>query len=65
MGLNIKSDILNRKTLIALICTIGILAVSYGIRKDNNVIFVIGMLFAIGGYVLIRRRIRKSIRNKP
>ena len=44
---------------------IGISAVAYGMLKDNNLIFIIGMLFVIGGYLLIRRKIRDSTDNNP
>ena len=55
--------ILKHKALIFIICVIGIVAVSYGVAQDNNVIFVIGILFVIGGYLLVRRRIKDHIRN--
>ncbi|HUT72319.1 MAG TPA: LPXTG cell wall anchor domain-containing protein [Desulfatiglandales bacterium] len=58
-------DSLKHKALIFIICTIGIVAVSYGMAKDDNLIFVIGVLFVIGGYLLVRRRIKKHIRNGP
>ena len=58
-------DSLKHKALIFIICAIGILAVSYGVAKDDNVIFVIGILFVIGGYLLVRRRIKEHIRNGP
>jgi LPXTG-motif cell wall-anchored protein len=44
---------------------IGIVAVAYGMVKDNNLIFIIGLLFVIGGYLLIRRKTKESIRNNP
>ena len=57
-------DILKHKTLIFIICTIGIVGVSYGMAKDDNVIFVIGIVFLIGGYLLIRKRIKGHIRER-
>ena len=54
---------LKHKALIFIVCAIGIFAVSYGVAKDDNVIFVIGILFVIGGYLLVRRRIKDHIRN--
>jgi len=33
--------------------------------KDNNVIFVLGIGFIIGGYLLIRKRIKERIKNGP
>jgi uncharacterized membrane protein len=57
-------DSLKQKALILIICTIGIVAVSYGVAKDDNVIFVIGIVFVIAGYLLIRRRIKEHIRDR-
>ncbi|HDH87813.1 MAG TPA: LPXTG cell wall anchor domain-containing protein, partial [Desulfobacteraceae bacterium] len=57
--------ILTDKTPIILICMIGIVAVSYGMFKDNTLIFIIGLLLVFGGYLLIRRKMKESIRNNP
>ena len=57
-------NIVKQKALIFIICTIGIVAVSYGVAKDDNVVFVIGIVFVIGGYLLIRRRIKEHIRER-
>ncbi|GEM_PF-1516038 len=65
MALKVTSYILKNKTLIILICIIGISAVSYGMLKDNRIIFIIGLVFVIWGYVLIRKKIKASIRNNP
>lgn len=54
--------ILHNRTLISLICVIGIVAVPYGMLSDNDLIFIIGILFVIGGYLLIRRRIKEYVR---
>jgi len=61
----IKSYILRNKTLIILLCIIGVVAVSYGMLKDNILIFIIGIFLVFGGYLLIRRKIKESIRNNP
>ena len=63
MAFSITSYIVNRKYLIAPICMIGIVALAYGMMKDNSLIFIIGLLFVIAGYLLIRRRMKESIRN--
>jgi len=57
--------ILTNKTPIILICIIGVVAVSYGMLKDNALIFIIGLLLVFGGYLLIRRKMKESIRNNP
>ena len=53
------SYILHNNTLISLICVIGILAVSYGILNDNDLVFIVGLVSVIGAYLLIRKRIKK------
>jgi LPXTG-motif cell wall-anchored protein len=50
------------KALNILTCIVGILAVSYGMVKDNDVLFIVGIAFAIGGYLLIRKRIKDYAR---
>ena len=50
------------KALVFVICIIGIVAVTYGVAKDNNPVFLIGIVFIIGGYLLIRKRIKEHIR---
>lgn len=57
-------NMLEQKALIFIICAIGIVAVSYGVAKDDNAVFVIGIVFVIGGYLLIRRRIKEHIRDR-
>jgi hypothetical protein len=56
------SYILHNKTLIALICVIGIVAVSYGMLSHNDLMFIIGLVFVIGGYLLIRRIIKEYVK---
>jgi LPXTG-motif cell wall-anchored protein len=65
MKQNGTQDILKNKALVIIICMVGIVAVSYGMVKDNDVVFIIGIMLIIGGYLLIRRRIKAHIRNNP
>jgi len=44
---------------------IGVVAVSYGMLKDNTLIFIIGILLFFVGYLLIRKKIKEPIRNNP
>jgi len=64
MTLKAIAYILKNKNLAVLIGIIGIAAVSYGMLKDNDVVFIIGLILIFGGYLLLRRRIKESIRNK-
>jgi LPXTG-motif cell wall-anchored protein len=54
---------MKEKIITVLLCVFGILSVSYGMLRDNNLIFIIGILFIIGGYLLIRRKFKASIRD--
>jgi hypothetical protein len=56
--------LIKEKTLTILVCVIGILAVSYGMIKDNTVVFIIGLLFVLCGYLILRKKLKESIRNK-
>jgi len=57
-------DSVRQKALILIICAIGIVAVSYGMAKGNNAVFIVGIVFVIGGYLIIRRRIKEHIRER-
>ncbi len=45
------------------LCVFGIMAVAYGMYRDHDAIFIVGLLLVIAGYILIRRRLKESIRN--
>jgi len=65
MGLSVKSRLLDKKPLLILICVIGITAVGYGMLKDNDPIFILGIVFVTAGYLLIRRTLKDSTPNDP
>jgi len=65
MAFRITSYIVNRKYLIPPICIIGIVGVAYSMLNDNNLIFIIGLVFVIAGYLLIRRKIKGSLKKNP
>ena len=50
---------MNEKGLIILLCILGFAGVFYGMVGDNNGIFVAGILCMIGGYLMIRKRLKK------
>ena len=54
----------NEKPLTSVICVIGVLAVAYGMTRTNHVAFVIGLVFVIGGYLRIRKKLKESIQKK-
>ena len=55
---------MKEKVFIIFLCFVGLVAVSYGMTMDNDAIFIIGIIFVIAGYLMIRTRIKKSIREK-
>lgn len=55
--------VLNSKYLSVFMCATGVVAVIYGIIKDNNLVFILGLLCVIAGYLLIRRKLKEHIRN--
>ncbi len=55
---------MKEKALIVCLCVFGLLAVSYGMFQENDMVFIIGVLFVIGGYLLIRRKLKESIRKR-
>jgi hypothetical protein len=65
MGLSAKLRLPNKKPLLILICVIGITAVGYGMLKDNDPIFILGIVFVTAGYLLIRRRLKDSTPHDP
>lgn len=52
------------KILSVVLCIIGVLSVAFGMSKENDPIFIIGLLFIIGGYLIIRRRLSGRSRSK-
>ena len=52
---------MREKAFIVCLCVFGVLAVSYGLIKENNAAFILGLLFVIGGYLLIRRKLKEYI----
>jgi hypothetical protein len=57
------SQMLDNNALITLMCVVGIGSVSYGMLNDDNLVFIIGVVFAIAGYLLIRRKLKQHIRD--
>jgi len=52
------------KILISILCITGISSVAYGMIKKNDPVFIVGMIFVIAGYLLIRKKLKESIQKK-
>ena len=55
---------MKEKVLIILVCVIGLTAVCYGMVRDDNWVFIIGLMFVVGGYLMIRKKLKASINQK-
>ncbi|MBW1944602.1 MAG: hypothetical protein JRG79_13615 [Deltaproteobacteria bacterium] len=52
------------KILIIVLCLSGIISVGYGVIMDSDGVFVLGITCVIAGYLLIRRKLKESLREK-
>jgi len=55
----------HEKSIIAFLCAIGMTCVVYGMGKENNIVFIVGVLLVIAGYLLIRRKLKESVQKGP
>jgi hypothetical protein len=53
-----------QKIITASLFVIGISAVTYGMIKKDNPIFLVGIVFVIAGYLLIRKKLKESIQKR-
>ena len=64
MATNGRSRFSGEKSFVAFLCVAGVFGVSYGMIRDHDLVFVMGLLFVIGGYLLIRRRLKQAPQEK-
>ena len=55
---------MKEKALIVVLCVVGMLMISYGLHKNDNFVFLCGLVFTVGGYLLIRRKLKEAMGNK-
>ncbi|MFC1821357.1 hypothetical protein ACFL9T_01530 [Thermodesulfobacteriota bacterium] len=49
------------KILITLIISLGLSGMVYGMSYKKNAVFIAGLVLVLGGYLLIRRKLKASI----
>ncbi|MBW2027684.1 MAG: hypothetical protein JRH06_00185 [Deltaproteobacteria bacterium] len=54
---------MSRRFFTALAAAIGILMVAYGMIRDKDLVFVIGLVILVGVYIVIRREIKASLKD--
>ncbi len=52
------------KTIATLCCILGVSGVVYGMNSGNNVMFIAGLFFVAGGYLMIRRKLKGDVQRK-
>lgn len=52
------------KAFIVFLCAAGVMLVAYGMVNKDNPLFIVGLVFVVGGYLLIRKELKQSIRDK-
>ena len=52
------------KAGIAFMCTLGVCFVAYGMIKENDSVFIIGLLLVIAGYLFVRKKLKNTAQNK-
>ena len=55
---------MKEKIFVVVICVVGILMLSYGLYKHDNFVFFCGLVFVVGGYLLIRKKLKEAMANK-
>jgi hypothetical protein len=45
-------------------CILGVVGVAYGMSSGNDRIFIVGLLFIAGGYLIIRRKLKGNAKTK-
>jgi hypothetical protein len=52
------------KTLIVIVCLLGILGVCYGMVNRNHPVFISGLVLVAAGYLMFRKKLKAYIREK-
>ena len=53
-----------QKIVITLISILGLSGVAYGMIFKNNAVFIGGLVLVLGGYLLIRRKLKAPIEDR-
>ena len=55
---------MTEKTLILVVCLLGIMGVCYGMVNEDHPVFIAGLVFVVAGYLMIRKKLKAHIREK-
>ncbi len=57
-------EIKSEKNIAIVICVLGVLCVVYGMVKGNDILFMVGLVFVVGGYLMIRRKLKGNAKRQ-
>ena len=52
------------KIIATLSCILGVSGVAYGMNSANNPVFIAGLFFVVGGYLMLRRKLKGNVQRK-
>ncbi|MBN1847259.1 MAG: hypothetical protein JW932_01600 [Deltaproteobacteria bacterium] len=55
---------MKEKVLMVALCFAGLIAVFFGMVEDYNGVFIVGITMVVGGYLMMRKRLKESIPGK-
>ena len=55
---------MNKKAFIVILCIMGLALIFVGLVWENNWIFIAGIILVIAGYLMIRRKLKESMKQK-
>jgi len=55
---------MKERVLIIVLCIVGLTAIFFGMVKDHDGVFIIGIIMVIGGYLMIRKRLKEAVPTK-
>jgi hypothetical protein len=50
------------KLITLILCYVGVVMIAVGMSRENNPLFIIGIISVGVGYIIIRRRLKESLR---
>ena len=55
---------MRERVLIMAVCLLGLLGVCYGMVNRNHSVFIAGLVLAVAGYLMVRKKLKAHIREK-
>jgi hypothetical protein len=53
------------KLITLILCLMGVVMIAVGMARENHTLFIFGIISVVVGYILIRRRLKESLKESP